>query len=219
MKINQIIPAKGFKYLDVPQLSPEWVQARVGRKTASRLKDWMAVGKNGNPLKARTDYERELAYEQTFGVPFSRFVTEAMVQGSVAEPFIKEQYGSIMGYVVQPAGAFYNEDFVASPDGFVDDDGSVECKWLFDNSFSDVLLNGVPMDHQWQIQGQLWASGREWCDYVAANGNTKKLKIIRVYPDKELISRIAESVKEPIKSEFSKMGVFDFTKEPDTINW
>jgi len=219
MKIKHIIPAKGFQYLDVPQGSPEWVAIRVGRKTSSRMKDWIAVGVKGQPLKARADYERELAYEKQFGVPFTRFVTSAMDDGANAEHFIKEQYTAITGQEITPAGAFYDEYSASSPDGFVGEDGLVECKWLWDSNFSEVLENGILPDHMTQVQDQLRCSGRKWVDYVAANGNTKKIKIIRVARDEEMIAKLAEAAKDPITGSFDTTDVYDFTKSPDEVNW
>lgn len=223
MKINQITPANGFKYLDAPQGSPEWVNLRIGRKSASRLGDWMGRGSKGAYLKPHYDYEQELMYEQLFRVPFSRFVTEAMNAGTNAEPFIKEQYEAITGRVVTPCGAFYNDDFVASPDGLVGEDGLIECKWLFDKSFIEVLAVNEPasMAHYLQIQGQLWASGRKWCDYVAANGNTKSLVIVRVERDENVIKQIAEAVAVPIPDDLLGEGikVHRFTKELPAVNW
>lgn len=214
--ISKVKAGKGFVYSDEPQSSPEWVALRVGKVTASRLKNWMAVGVKGNALKARTDYEREIAYERQFNVPFSRYVTSAMEQGIIAEKFVKDQYSSVLGEPIQPCGAFYSDKFVASPDGLIGDDGIAEVKWLFDSSFADVLEKGVPYEYQLQIQGQLLASGRKWCDFIAGNGNTGRFKVIRVYPDEELRKRIIESLEdvEKIKHEFDSDGVFEFTSVP-----
>jgi len=74
-----------FEYFAGEQRSKEWFELRQGKITASRLKDWMAVsiakGKEGTPLKARFDYERELLFEREFGVSFDFYVSEAMEDG------------------------------------------------------------------------------------------------------------------------------------------
>jgi len=219
MKINHIIPATGFEYLEAPQHSPEWVQIRVGRKTSSRMADWIGRGVKGQFLKPHFDYERELAFEKQFNVPFSRFVSEAMDEGTNQENFIKGQYTEITGREIAPAGAFYDKDSASSPDGFVGDDGLVECKWLWDTKFSEVLDNGVLPEHQIQMQDQLRCSGRQWVDYVVANGNSKKIKIIRVARDEDMIKQIGDAAKEPIEGSFDTADVFDFTKAPDAVNW
>lgn len=204
-----------FKLLDAPQGSPEWVEARVGKVTASRLKDWLAVGVKGQPLKARADYERELAFEVEFKVPFERFVTNAMLQGQEMEEFLKKQYAQHYDVIVKPVGAYYSESFVASPDGEIGADGLIECKWVYDTTFSEVLTDGVKDDHMLQIQGQLWASNRKWCDYVVGNGHTGKFVVIRVERDEEIIKRIEDSLTDHKLSVWVKSdNVFDFSEQP-----
>lgn len=218
VELKKITGAKGFEYSSDPQRSPEWVNKRVGRVTASRLKDWLAVAKKDGktPLKARLDYERELAYEMKFGVPYKNFATVAMEEGQQWEAFVIQQYSSAMGVVVDPAGMFYNEDFAASPDGLVGDDGLIEAKWFYDNSFSDVLVNGVPDDYMLQMQGQLYASGRKWVDFVVGNANSRRFKVIRVERDEDIIARIAESLpaRKKIDFKFDDENLFTFS---DTI--
>ena len=208
--------SSNFTYSDEPQRSPEWIKIRVGKVTASRLKDWLAVSKrDGKPLMARLDYERELAFETEFEVPFERFVTSAMIQGQEMEEFLKRQYEQLKGVIIRPVGCYYNEVFVASPDGEIGEDGLIECKWVYDTAFSKVLTDGVPDDHMLQMQGQLWASGRKWCDYVVGNQNTGKFIVIRVERDENIINTISESLTKAKISVWVKSdNVFDFTERP-----
>ena len=205
-----------FKRLDAPQGSPEWVDARVGKVTASRLKDWLAVSKrDGKPLMARMDYERELAFEVEFKVPFERFVTNAMLQGQEMEEFLKRQYEKQFDVIVKPVGAYYSDSFVASPDGEISSDGLIECKWVYDTTFSKVLTEGVQDDHMLQMQGQLWAADKNWCDYVVGNQHTGKYVVIRVQRDEEMITAIRDSLKDHKLSVWVKSdNVFDFTEQP-----
>jgi predicted phage-related endonuclease len=215
-----------FDYFPGAQRSPEWFELRRGRVTASRLDDWLSVSKAktgaGKPLKKRLDYEKELLFERSFGVSYENFVSAAMQEGIDFEDFARKQYEKITGTVVEEVGCWYNDLFVASPDGAVYADplyeikisGLVEIKVLRDNSFTDVLTDGVPEKHWRQIQGCLWAAGAEWSDYVAINLNTKKLKIIRVYPDTEFFEYLALSLQESlVVAEFPTDGVFDFVDE------
>lgn len=200
--ITKIGTGPGFMYNGDPQGSPSWIETRVGRITASRLSDWLAVSKRPNkdgvhtPLKARTDYGRELSFEIQFGVPFSKFQTAAMEQGIVMEEVVKTRYAQEKGIEIKPAGVFYNEVFAASPDGLIGNDGLIEVKWLYDTAFMDVLTEGVPENYMLQMQGQLWATGRKWVDFVVANGNTNTYKVIRVKRDEEIIKRIQDSLTE-----------------------
>jgi hypothetical protein len=217
-----------FEYWPGVQRTKEWYDLRIGKVTASRLDDWLAVskakGKEGKPLQKRLDYERELQYERQFGVAYQNYVSDAMLDGIELEDFARRQYIKITNKFAEPCGAWYNDHFVASPDSIIsqmkESDGPyglLEIKIVRDNTFSDILLNGVPQKHWRQIQGQLWASGYTWCDYVALNLNTKKIKIIRVEPDKEFHEWLELVVPEPISVEpFSEESLYDIRGEVPT---
>lgn len=205
-----------FEYFAGEQRTKPWYDLRLGKPTASRLADWLAVSKaktgTGKPLKARLDYEKELIFERKFGVAFERYVNSAMQDGIDFEDFLLRQYEKEKGVTVVPVGAWYNDHFLASPDGGVNDEGIVEAKVLKDNSFADVLVDGVPDKHWKQIQGQLFASGREWCDYIAGNLSTKKFKVIRVLPDKEFHEYLELALQESlVTADFSDDQLFNFT--------
>lgn len=194
-----------FIYADVIQRTEPWFEIRRGKVTASRLCDWLAVskakGKEGTPLKSRLDYERELWFERTFGVSYNNYVSGPMLDGQFYEDFVRNQYELIKGITAESCGCWYNELFCASPDGTIGSDGLLEIKVVRDNTFTDILIGGVPENHFQQIQGQLFASGRDWCDYAAFNISTKKISIWRVEPNLELIKNIEESIQVPISVE------------------
>lgn len=207
-----------FEYSGAPQRSPEWLEIRRGKIGASRLCDWLAVSKAktgvGKPLKARLDYEKELMFERQFGTSFEKWVSEAMQDGVDLEDFARRQYEQIVGVIANECGCWYNDYFVASPDRTVGDEGLLEIKILKDTSFTDVLINGVPEKYWQQIQGQLWASGRQWCDFVAVNLNSKKVVVIRVEPDKEFHEYLELAVQEKlVTEEFALTNVHDIVGE------
>mgnify|MGYP000282288184 CR=1 FL=1 len=204
-----------FEYFAGEQRTEPWYALRLGKPTASRLADWLDVSKAkataGKPLKKRLDYEKELMFERKFGVAFENYVNSAMQDGIDFESFAVAQYEKIKGVTVVPVGGWYNEWFMASPDGGVADEGLVEVKVLQDNSFTEVLISGVPDKHWKQIQGQLFASGRKWCDYIAVNLHTKKIKIIRVLPDIEFHQYLELALQEPlVTAEFDNSELYDF---------
>lgn len=196
-----------FRYSDAPQRSPEWFKIRLGKVTASRLEEFLARSKrDGSPLKSCLDYMRELEFERTFDTSFEVWVSQPMMDGNLYEDFGRKQYHLLTGNEAQKCGCWYNDKFVASPDATVDDKGLVEIKMLKDNSFTDVLANGVPEKHWKQIQGQLWATGRLWCDYVAINLNSKKVSIIRVSPDKQFHKELEKALDNPVEVEPFQTG-------------
>lgn len=211
-----------FEYYAGPQRTEAWYDLRKGKVTASRLKDWLAVGKQkanlGKPLKTRLDYETELVFEKQFGVVFDFFVTEAMQDGIDLEKFAIKQYEKIKGVTVHEVGGWFSDTFMASPDGKVEGQNViVEAKVLRNNKFTEVLEKGVPEDYIKQVQGQLFASGADACDFIAINIATKKVKIIRVLPDKEFSDYLELALVEKFTVvEFNEEDLFDFVDElPD----
>lgn len=194
-----------FEYFGGAQRSPEWFELRRGRVTASALWRWMSVSKakdkEGQPLKERLDYEKELMFERQFNTSFEKFQTDAMKAGVEFEDFARRQYEKIKNVTVDECGCWYSDNFVASPDGTIGKDGLLEVKVVGDNTFTEILTSGVPDKYMKQIQGQLMASGRKWCDFVAINLNTQKVKIIRVFPDPELHEWIELLLQEKLVTE------------------
>lgn len=204
-----------FEYFGGAQRTPEWFEIRRGKVSASRLAEWLATSKrDGSPLKARLDYEKELSFEMQFNRNYNVWVSAAMQNGIDYEDFARRQYNKVTGANAQECGCWYNDYFVASPDATVGEDGLVEIKVLTDSSFTEVLSTGVPEKHWQQIQGQLFASGRKWCDYVAMSLTTKKLKIIRVTPHEVFHNILEESLMEPIPTLLlDHEGLYDIVDE------
>ena len=57
-----------MKTIDYPQGTPEWLQARAGKVTASRINDVMAKIKTGESA-ARKDYKAQIVAEILTGKP------------------------------------------------------------------------------------------------------------------------------------------------------
>jgi hypothetical protein len=55
----------------------------------------------------------------------------------------------------------------------------------------------MPEDHQAQIQGQMWLTGREWCDFVSFDCRMPadlQLYVQRVKADPEFQSRLEREI-------------------------
>jgi hypothetical protein len=192
-----------FQYDDAPQRSPQWLDDKRGKIGASRLGDWLAVSKAknslGKPLKPRLDYEKELMFERQFGTSFETYVNSAMQEGIDFEAYAADQYGQLNNCKLEEVGCWYNDFICVSPDRKIaSKNAGIEIKIVKDNTFTDVLMDGVPDKHYKQIQGQLWATGWDYIDYVALNFNTKRFVVIRVEPDTELIDFMKLSVQEQL---------------------
>ena len=216
MLIKPITTAEGFTYSDAPQRSPEWIAIRAPRIGASEIGGYMAKGVKGQYLASRKEAEKKIAYAKAFGVPFEGYVNGAMQAGNDNEEFIANQYAIQQGVELEQVGCAYNDWFVASPDRkIVGQNGGVEVKWLYDKEFAELLLTGFPKnEHFMQMQGQMWAFGWDFVDYVAGNGNTGSFYVVRVNRNEERIEEIkaeGDSVLaiEPMTVE----GVHKFTSQ------
>jgi putative phage-type endonuclease len=152
------------------QRTEDWYAARLGKATASRFKDAIAALKSGAPAQAQRDYLTELVVERLTQQPIQRFQNAAMNWGTEQEPAARAAYERVTGRIVEETGFVAHDTLMAgcSPDGLVDWDGLIEikCPWNTANHI-ETLLQGMPAEHIPQVQGQLWITGREWCDFVS----------------------------------------------------
>jgi putative phage-type endonuclease len=152
------------------QRTEDWYAARLGKATASRFRDAIAALKSGAPAQAQRDYLTELVVERLTQAPIQRYTTAAMTWGTEQEPAARAAYERVTKRIVEETGFVAHDTLMAgcSPDGLVDWDGLIEIKCPFNTAnHIETLLNGMPSDHIPQVQGQMWITGREWCDFVS----------------------------------------------------
>jgi putative phage-type endonuclease len=154
----------------IEQRSPEWYAQRLGKATASRIKDVVARTKTGFST-SRQNYAAELIAERLTGIPADSYVSPAMRWGEDHENEAKELYADRLGMVVEPAEFIDHPEIGwsgASPDGYVAGDGLVEVKCPLTATHIDTLLGGsIDGGHLTQMQWQMACTGRLWCDYVS----------------------------------------------------
>ena len=179
-----------------PQGTPEWLQARAGVVTASCFSQVMAGGKG----ITRTGYMRVLANEIITGKPFiSGFTTPWMEGGTAREPESREFYTFESGNQVDQVGLIYLDELKrigASVDGLIGDDGQQELKNpKLETHLGYLLDGGLPAAYVKQVQGQLWVTGRQWCDFSSYHPDAFKLLFTqRVERDETIIGAISDAV-------------------------
>lgn len=187
--------------LDMEQRSDAWFAARAGKFTGSRFSSLMARLKNGEPGASCQNLLAALVIERLTGRPTEMYVNAAMERGTLLEPHALTAYADRTGNAVQTVGFVVHPtlDYVGvSPDGLIGDDGLVEIKCpSAENKHLDALLHGShATEYQWQIQGQMWVTGREWCDAVSYDPrwpDHMTLAITRVYCDPFMHKALAEA--------------------------
>lgn len=173
-------------YRDLEQGTPEWLEARLGIVTASRVKDLLTGTFKLAKGKVVQTYANELASQRITG----RLPEQA--KGYHLERGHKEEELAIAAYEhdVESCGIITSDDlgFIVgfSPDGLVGEDGIIEVKSRVAKfQVATVLADEVPSEYLMQCQMGLMVSGRKWCDFIQFS-NGMPLFVKRVYPDLEI---------------------------------
>jgi putative phage-type endonuclease len=189
-------------YLNVDQGTPEWLAARTGQVTASRVKDVVGKLKNGKESAARASYKLEMLSEILTGKAVEHFVSMAMDFGSENEPLARACYEIEKGVEVERIGYVKHpaiERAGASPDGLVGDDGLVEIKVPNTTTHLQYLIaEEVPSDYIPQMMWQMACTGRQWCDFVSYDPRLPSdfgLFVIRLHRDDKQIGEMEREVE------------------------
>lgn len=184
----------------IEQGSSEWLELRLGKVTASKFKDVMTNGRGGKPSATAKSYMIKLVAEILRGEPMPFFESDAMKWGTETESQARAMYELKNDVDVKEVAFVQLNEFVGvSPDGLVGDDGLLEIKCPNTETQIKRFLEdtGLPSDYEAQVQGQLWVTGREWCDFVSFDPRIDvEASYIqtRVYRDEEYIAKLEEKV-------------------------
>jgi len=152
------------------QGSIEWLSLRLGKITASRVKDVLTKGRGTSPSKTAESYMMELIAEILTGNSKPFFENDAMRWGTKTEPQARAMYAVNNDFVDVKEVAFveHNEQVGISPDGLIGDDGLLEIKCPNTTTqLKRALSDDYSADYKAQIQMQLWVTEREWCDFLS----------------------------------------------------
>lgn len=181
-----------------------WLRQRSGKLTASKMAVAMDFLKNGNPSKARSDYQRELLAERLTGDSIRHFVNDAMQWGLEKEAEAKDAYQALTGEFIRES-SFYDhpriDNFGATPDGELAGGGLIEIKAPTTTTFVGWVMAGVvPPEHEPQMLAQLACTGRKWCEFVAYDPRIKdparQLFVRRFEPPQERIAQIEAAAEQ-----------------------
>ena len=165
-------------------------------ETVKRALDGEKVGK---PSEAALDYAYKLALERATEecLDEEQFETYAMRRGKELEADARMAHELKLGTMVEQVGFIVdnNETFGVSLDGLLGTDGSSEYKCFYQPSkLRRILHDGNLDDAIEQVQGGLWVTGRQWCDFVLycpkLESIGKHLTVIRVERDQAFIDEL-----------------------------
>jgi putative phage-type endonuclease len=167
-----------------------WYEARRGIPTSSEFACILARGKGW------TKYLWTLAAERLTGKCADGFENASMRRGKALEEEARAVWSFTTGQHAEPVGFVRNEIAGASPDGLIGADGLIEIKTRLPHLHFELLEGGrVPNEHLAQLQGQMWVTGRQWCEFVSYWPGLP-LFVRTVERDDEAIERIRLAVEE-----------------------
>jgi len=186
-----------MKILNIEQGTPEWLAARAGMVTASRIVDVMAKPETA----ARTNYMAQIVAEILTNQPQGgTFSNAAMEFGTEQEPFARSAYEVTRGVLVDQVGFVYHPTIQragASPDGLVGE-GLVEIKCpQMATHLQYQIEQKIPPKYQKQMLWQLACTEKNWCDFISFRPELPEklqLLVIRFNRDDKEIKKIETEV-------------------------
>ena len=175
------------------------------------------IERGTTPSKTRESYMYQLAAEILVGEPTTFFKNAAMQWGTDCEPAARAAYELKHDTeVVECAFIEHNEmpNYIGvSPDGLVGVDGLLEIKCPNTVTHLKYFMAGtMPAEYLAQVQGQLWVSGRDWCDFVSYDPRVRTEADyfeLRVSRDEEYIKNLevqCGTFIEELKELLTKLG-------------
>lgn len=175
--------------LNIEQLSEAWFEVKCGRVTGTRFKE-LVSGESTDTYKKLIN---NLACEIITGKMEVTYSNANMENGIETEPIARKEYESLFDVSVKLAGFIqpdedhkYHDWIGISPDGILPDNGILEIKApLMRTHFEYIEANKLPTEYRYQVQGQLFVTGFDYCHFMSYVEGMKPF-IIPVYPDLEL---------------------------------
>ena len=184
---------------EVEQGTPEWFALRLGKVTASRIKDVIATTKTGYST-SRDKYMTQLLLERITNTVAESYTNDAMTWGTEQEPFARAKYEGLASTLVEQV-AFVNHPTIpmsgASPDGLVMDDGLVELKCPMSHTHLESILGGIDDQYMPQVQWQMAVTGRSYtdlCSYDPRFPEHLQLVVKRINRDNDYIAKLEKEV-------------------------
>ncbi len=149
--------------------------------------------------KTAESYAEELV-ARLMGFPVDEYINEAMQYGIDNEPLAVQAYE-----VEKMVSVDYTKDRVlhpeyeyisGEPDGLVGEEGIIEIKCPNPSNHFKNLLSGEQISqYMYQIQGYMWLTEREWCDFISFRDDYPqkyRISINRVLRDESIINQLEE---------------------------
>jgi putative phage-type endonuclease len=158
---------------EVEQGSAEWDALRSGRFTASRFGDLFMA----KSTKGYNNLINEVVFKRLTGEEPEGYQSDWMIRGTELEPTAREAYETQTFRKARKVGFIELDEWTGcSPDGLIGEDGILEIKCPKFSTLIDYhLTRKVPTDYYWQMMGEMYITGRKWCDLFVWHPTLKPL--------------------------------------------
>lgn len=174
----------------------EWLQARVGKVTASEADNILTpafeIRKGDMP---KTYLAKKLA-EHVLGRPLEGFSSFETEQGQALEDEARKWFCFEFNHRVQNVGFIEHDDGRSgcSPDALLDEDGGLEIKAPQPTNHVKYLLDGaLPKDYAVQVHFSMWVTGRPWWKFVSYRRKFRPL-VLTVPRNEKIMGKITAAV-------------------------
>jgi putative phage-type endonuclease len=198
---------------NIEQQSEAWCSARCAKVTGTRFKDLVA----GESTATYKNLVTNIVCEMITGRQEETYSNANMEAGIETEPVARKEYESIFDIEVQECGFItpgenhkYHEWIGISPDGIIPDlKGMIEIKCpLMRTHFEYIEAGKLPSEYRYQVQGQLFVTGFDYCDFMSYVKGMKPF-VIRVYPDQELFKEFEKRLDILIEQVKTKLSIYE----------
>ncbi|PNX47951.1 MAG: hypothetical protein BV456_10340 [Thermoplasmata archaeon M8B2D] len=181
--------------INCEQRTEAWHEHRLGRITASQF----ATAMSGLKTKGFNDLVLDIAAEIVSGEIEESYSNAIMERGIELEPVAAEEYHNLfdielteVGFCIPDENNPLHDWVGVSPDRLIGDNGLLEIKCPLRKTHWNYLKeNQLPAEYKWQVQGQLFITGREYCDFFSYYPGLKPF-IVHVLPDLEMHKQLEE---------------------------
>lgn len=186
-----------MKEFSCAQGEHEWLQARVGKVTASEADQIMTPNfelRTGEMPK--TYLARKLA-EKVLNRPLEGFSTFETEQGELLEMEARRWFSFEHNHKVREVGFIEHDDgrCGCSPDALLDDDGGLELKAPQPTNHVKYLLAGeLPKDYVVQVHFSLYVTGRAWWKFCSYRRKFQPF-VFAVKRDEAIIEKIGKCLE------------------------
>jgi putative phage-type endonuclease len=186
----------------IEQGTPEWLELRRGKVTASRVADILAKTKTGTSV-SRQNYLIELALQRLTKTIEPSYTNSYMEWGTATEPQARVAYEVHTNNFVDQVPFIDHptiQGFGCSPDGLVGADGLLEIKCPSSPTHWEYFkAKEPPKKYFIQMQAQMAVTGAKWCDFVSFDPRfpeRSQLLIVNVPKDHEFILFMEAEIKQ-----------------------